>query len=121
MSRFPRTAKTAAFVFGQPMNPCPKCGSFNMFWQTPIRMDKEPILATDTANQLIGKWARAIKDGNTPLEGPVFLMCRDCYHKGPALDCMGRTREDIGRDPVVAKEVKRLWNEQSGGRHFLET
>jgi hypothetical protein len=108
----PRTAATAKFVFGQEMKPCPKCGSFNMFWQTPIKMDREPILATDTAKQLVGKWARATKDGHTPLEGPVFLMCRDCWHKGPAMDCSGRTSEEVGRDKNVSDTVKRLWNEQ---------
>jgi len=109
-----RTAASAKFVFGQDMKPCPKCGSFNMFWQTPIKMDKEPILPTDTAKQLLGKWARAIKDGHTPLEGPVFLMCRDCYHKGPSVDCSGRTSEDVGSDRKVADKVKRLWNTQEG-------
>lgn len=82
-----------------------------MFWQTPIKMS-EPILPTDSAKQLVGKWARAVKDGHTPLEGPVFLMCRDCYHNGPAMDCTGRTSEDVGRDKNVADTVKRLWNEQ---------
>lgn len=109
--RTSRTAKQAAFVFGQQMKPCPKCGSFNMFWQTPINM-KEEILETDSAKQMVGKWARAIKDGCTPLEGPVFLMCRDCYHKGPAMDCSGRTSEEVGRDKEVADTVKQLWNTQ---------
>lgn len=112
MGIFNNSAKRAAFVFGQPMKPCPKCGGYNLLHQTPIKM-KEPILATDSAAQAVGKWARSVKDGNTPLEGPVYIMCRTCYHKGPAVDCTGRTSEEIGRDPVVAKEVKRLWNEQS--------
>lgn len=107
-----RTAATAKMIFGQEMKSCPKCGSFDMMFQTPIKMDKEPILATDTAKQLVGKWARAIKDGYTPLEGPVYLMCRDCWHKGPAFDCTGRTSEEVGRDKNVADIVKKLWNEQ---------
>lgn len=107
----PRTAKQAAFVFGQDMKACPKCGSFYMMHQTPIVM-KEEILPTDSAKQLLGKWARAVKDGHTPLEGPVFIMCRDCGHKGPAADCSGRTSEEVGRDKAVADTVKRLWNEQ---------
>jgi len=93
------------------MQPCPKCGSFNFKFQTPIQM-KETILATDTVRQMVGKWARAVKDGNTPLEAPVFIMCFDCGHKGPAMDCTGRTSEEVGQDRVVAATVKRLWNEQ---------
>ena len=91
------------------MNPCPKCGSYRLRIQTPIVCD---ILPTDTYKQLLGKWARATKDGATPLEGPVY-MCVDCRHKGPAVDCTSRTREEIGKDPKVSAEVKRLWNEQA--------
>ena len=97
------------------MKPCPKCGSYHIKHQTPIQM-KEPVLATDSAKQIVGKWARAVRDGNNALEGPVFLMCFDCGHKGPAVDCTGRTAEDVGRDPIVAATVKRLWNEQSNER-----
>ena len=112
MSILNNPADRAAFVFGQPMNPCPKCGSYRMFYQTPI-ITKEPILPTDDAKQPLGKWARSVKDGNTPLEGPVFLMCRDCRHRGPSVDCAGRTAEDVGKDPAVCSEVKRLWNGQT--------
>ena len=105
------TAQRAKISFGQSMQPCPKCSGFNFRYQTPIKM-KEPILATDSAKQLLGKWARSTKDGNTPLEGPVFIMCFDCGHKGPAMDCTGRTSEDVGRDKAVADTVKRLWNDQ---------
>ena len=83
-----------------------------MFPQTPIVM-KEPILPTDTAKQLLGKWARSVKGGNTPLEGPVFLMCRECGHRGPSVDCSGRTSESVMKDARVASEIKRLWNEQA--------
>ena len=103
-------AKRAEFVFGQPMQPCPKCGGYNLRSQTPIDCH---ILPTDTAKELLGKWARATKDGATRLEGPVFIMCGDCRHKGPAVDCSGRTREEVGQDPLVSAEMKRLWNEQS--------
>ena len=112
MSIFQDPAKRAAFIFAQPMQPCPKCGSYNFKYQTPIQM-REPILATDTAKQMVGKWARAVQGGNTPLEGPVFIMCFDCGHKGPSVDCSGRTSEDVGRDKRVADEVKRRWNEQN--------
>lgn len=111
MSILDNPAERAAFVFGQPMKPCPKCGSYRMMTQTPIVM-KEPIEATDTAKQMVGKWARAVKGGCTPLEGPVYLMCRDCFHAGPAMDCRGRTAEDVGKDRVVFATVIRLWNEQ---------
>lgn len=108
------TAKRAAFVFAQPMNPCPKCGSYHFMHQTPIKMD-EPILATDTGKSLLGKWARAQRGSlgeDTPMEGPVFIMCFDCGHNGPAVDCTGMTRGQVGQDRRVADEVKRLWNEQ---------
>lgn len=80
-------AKRAEFIFGQPMNPCPRCGGYKMIYQTPI-------------------------DSEMKLKGPVWIMCEECFHDGPKLDCAGMTREQVGRDPLVAKEVKRLWNEQ---------
>jgi len=107
-----RTAQTAKFIHGIEMKPCPSCGAFNMHYRMPIQM-KEPILATDGARQILGKWARSIKDGNTPLEGPCFMVCEDCGHKGPSIDCSGRTSEDVGKDPLVASEIKRIWNSQT--------
>ena len=104
-------AKRAEYVFGQPMQPCPKCGSYSLIHQAPIKMDV-PISADDTAKQILGKWARAVRSGSTPLEGPVYIMCQECFHKSPSVDCRGRTSESVGRDPVVAKQVKRLWNDQ---------
>jgi hypothetical protein len=98
-----------AFRFGQTMKACPACGGFNLQYQTPIKME-EVITEKDTARSILGKYARATKAGATPLEGPAFIHCRDCRHKGPALDCTGRTSEDVGLDPVVASELKRLWN-----------
>ena len=65
------------------------------------------------AKKFLGAWARARKGGSTPLVGIAFMMCRDCAHKGPLVDVTGRTAEDVGRDPIVAKEIKRLWNEQN--------
>lgn len=99
----------AEFIFGQPMQPCPKCGSYNLRSQTPIVCDFD---ADDTPRQTLGKWARATKEGATPLQGPVFVMCVDCRHRGPAVDCTGCTSEEVGQDPQVAAEMKRLWNEQ---------
>ena len=110
-SLFKDPAKRAAWIFNCEMKPCPKCGGYDLHHQTPIK--QEPILATDGARQILGKWARAVKDGHTPLEGPVFIMCFACGHCGPSMDCTGRTSEDVGQDPVVSKEVKRLWNNQA--------
>ena len=103
------TKRRAEMIFGQPMNPCPKCGSYNLRYRTPIQMEAPE---SDDPKALLGAWARATKSGNTPLEGPCYLMCRECRHEGPAVDCTGRTSEDVGKDPEVAKEIKRLWNAQ---------
>jgi hypothetical protein len=59
-------AKRAEWVYGQPMAPCPKCGSYNMKPQIPIAME---TTGDETAPQLVGKWARATKAGATPLQG----------------------------------------------------
>lgn len=112
MSIFKDPARRAAFVFGQPMKPCPKCGSFSLIFQTPIKM-ADPITAGDTAKQAVGKWAREILHGDPQMEGPVFIMCRDCFHKGPALDCTGMSREQVGQSREISATVKRLWNEQT--------
>jgi hypothetical protein len=99
------------FVFKCEMKPCPECGHYKMRYQTPIVMAEE-IEAGDGARQILRKYARSVKSGATKLQGPVFLMCWSCGHKGPAMDCSGRTSEDVGKDPAVATEVKRLWNSQ---------
>lgn len=104
------TAATARMIFGQEMKPCPNCGGYQLKYQTPIRIDLKP---EDGAKQILGKWARAIRAGATELQGPCYLMCWDCRHKGPSLDCTGRTSEDVGKDPKVATEVKHLWNTQA--------
>lgn len=106
------TRQTAKMIFRMEMEPCPACGSYYMMGQTPIKMD---ISDDDLENpkKLLGKWARATKAGATPLKGPVFMMCRDCGYKGPEVDCSGRTSESVGQDPVVAKKIKTLWNENS--------
>lgn len=101
--------KRAAFVFGQPMIPCPKCDGFDIGYSTPIKIDGE---WPNTARGLISAWAKAHKKGNTPLEGTCRIMCRKCGHKGPSVDVTGRTAEDIGMDPIVAAAAKRLWNSQ---------
>ena len=116
-------ASRAAWVYGQPMAPCPACGSYNMKPQMPIQIE---LTGTETARQLMGKWARAKKAGATPLEGPCYYMCGVCLHKGPAVDCTGRTSEDAGQDRALNAEMKRLWNAQTpnaklcGGRTPFE-
>ena len=102
-------AKRAEWVYGQPMAPCPKCGSYKMHPQMPIQIDLEE---TDTALQVLGKYAKATKEGRTPLLGPAYYECRDCGHEGPAVDCTGRTSEEARLDVTLNKEMKRLWNEQ---------
>ena len=67
----------------------------------------------ETMPQLVGKWARATKAGATPLQGPAYYACWDCGHKGPAVDCTGRTSEDCRADRALNAEMKRLWNAQT--------
>ncbi len=103
-------AKRAEWVYGQPMAPCPKCGSYNMKPQIPIALE---ISGDETAAQLFGKWAHATEPGATPLRGPAYYACWDCFHKGPAVDCTGRTSEDCRADRALNAEMKRLWNAQT--------
>ena len=56
-------ASRAAWVYGQPMAPCPACGSYDMKPQMPIEMD---ATGHETVPQLVSKWARATKAGATP-------------------------------------------------------
>ena len=85
--------------------PCPECGSWDLIGQSPIDVD----IDVSDARKALGQYARAKKTGATPLKGPCFIMCKDCGHKGPAVDCAGRTSEDVGADPAVFTEMKRLW------------
>ena len=108
-------ASRAAWVYGQPMAPCPACGSYKMKPQMPIQM---ALTGDETVPQALGKWARATKAGATPLEGLCYYMCWDCGHKGPAVDCTGRTSEDCRQDRALNAEMKRLWNEQTPNAKF---
>lgn len=108
-SQLQNPAKRAEWIYGQPMMPCPTCGSYNMKPQMPIAME---TTGAETMPQLVGKWARAIKAGATPLQGPAYYACGDCGHKGPAVDCTGRTSEECRSDRALNTEMKRLWNEQ---------
>ena len=109
-------AKRAEWVYGQPMAPCPACGSYNMKPQMPIALE---TTGAETMPQLVGKWARATKAGATPLQGPAYYCCWDCRHKGPAVDCTGRTSEDCRADRALNAEMKRLWNAQTPNAHEL--
>ena len=102
-------AKRAEFIHGQRMEPCPSCGSYKMMAQVPIVLDTN---GSESAKQTLAKWVRATKSGATPVEGPAYYVCEDCGHKGPAVDCTGRTSEDCRSDPKLASEMKRLWNSQ---------
>ncbi len=102
-------AKRAEWVYGQQIAPCPACGNYNMKPQIPIVM---ATVGNETMPQLVGKWARAIKAGATPIQGPAYYVCWDCKHKGPSLDCTGRTSEDCRSDRELNVEMKRLWNSE---------
>ena len=105
-------AKRAEWVYGQPMAPCPKCGGYDMKPQMPIQIELD---SESTVRQVIGSWARATKAGATPLKGPCYYACWACGHKGPAVDCSGRTSEDARKDSTLNAEMKRLWNTQVPG------
>lgn len=109
---FKSSQKRCEWIFGEPMKPCPKCGSYNLKYQTPIKLNEELPKNFD-AKKTIGVWARTIKDGHTPLEGKAYLMCFDCFFRGPSMDVSGRTAEEVGKDPLVAKKIKCLWNNQT--------
>jgi len=102
--------QNAEFIYGQPMEPCPACGSYNMKPQMPIKLSAGSDLKS--AKALLGEWARAQKPDGTPLEGPAYYMCFDCFHKAPAVDCTGRTSEACRADANLNSEMKRLWNGQ---------
>lgn len=99
--------KRAEWVYGEVMAPCPKCGSYNMRPQIPIVIN-EP--AAKGVPALLGQWARATKAGATPVQGPAYYCCWGCGHKGPSVDCTGRTSEECRADKALNAEMKRLWN-----------
>lgn len=109
MIDFKDPAARAAWIYGQPMAPCPKCGSYNMKPQMPIKIS---LTNDETAKTILSKWAQATNSGATPLEGQCYYMCFDCLHKAPSVDCTGRTKEECGQDRALNDEMKRLWNTQ---------
>ena len=102
-------AARAEWIYGQPMAPCPACGSYNMKPQMPVEIG---LAGDDTAMQALGKLARAMKSGPVVLEGPCYYACGDCGHKGPSVDCAGRASEECRGDRFLNDEMKRLWNTQ---------
>jgi len=112
MKQSRHTESRCATVFGQKMQACPGCGGYNIGYDTPIQIN-EPVPENPTARQILGIYARSIKDGETMLQGPCCIRCRSCGHKGPALDCSGRTSEEVGQSVEAAAEMKRLWNNQT--------
>lgn len=89
---------------------CPKCGGYNIKAQVPIVM--EEIKADDSVKQILAKWARARKSGATPIKGVAFIMCFDCGHEGPKVDCTGMTAEQVSSSPAIFVKMKSLWNSQ---------
>ena len=61
-----KPAARAEWIYGQPMAPCPACGSYNMKPQMPVKIG---LAGDDTAMQAFGKLARAMKSGPVVLEG----------------------------------------------------
>ena len=102
-------AKRAEWVYGQKMNPCPKCGSYDMFPQMPIEME---LKDADEPEKIVGRWAKLTASGGAVLEGPCYYMCMNCLHNGPSVNCAGRSAEEARKDPELNREMKRLWNSQ---------
>ena len=103
------TAAMAKMVYGQEMMPCPKCGSYHLGYSVPIKLDA-PL--PDAAKDILKMWARATRDGHTPLKGTEGMVCRECHHRGPTVDVTGMTSEEVCKSVEIAKEIKRLWNGQ---------
>jgi hypothetical protein len=103
-------AERCAWVFRQEMEPCPKCGSFELRYQVPIVLPGE---VGDTPKELVSAWAKATRSGSTELEGVAYLQCGECLCRGPVIDVSGRTSEDVRSDPVVAQAIKDVWNKHS--------
>ena len=109
MSEQKYTAQHAEFVFKQPMNHCPKCGGYNLAYRVPIRIEHDE---NDDARALLRKWAKAHREGPV-LEGIAYIVCQECFHRGPCFDCSHMSYDEVMKSHDVAKEVKRLWNSQA--------
>lgn len=104
------TAQRAKFTFGQQMNPCPKCGGYNLGTRVPIKID----CTSDDPKTILKEWLKAHKSGPV-LEGYACIVCQDCFHHGPHFDCSHMSYDEVMKSHDVPKEVKRLWNSQEKG------
>lgn len=105
------TKRICTIIFRQEMEPCPKCGGYNLKYQTPIKRAgglRKPLLT----KELLVAWVKSVQEDGGELQGPCYIMCFDCWHRGPSLDCTGRKSTDVGRDPEIARKIKELWNSQ---------
>ena len=109
MDIFRDPAKRAEWVYGQKMNPCPKCGSYDMFPQMPIVINRD---GDEAPENVVSRWAKLTASGEAVLQGPCYYMCRSCLHNGPAVNCAGRSAEEARKDRELNREMKRLWNSQ---------
>jgi hypothetical protein len=103
--------KMCEYIYGMDMQPCPECGSYDIGYSTPIKLPEE-LPGAFNAKEFLKVWSKAVRGGATPLVGTSCMICRECGHRGPSIDVSGRTKEDVGKDPKVADELKRLWNSQ---------
>ena len=105
-------AKRAEWVYGQPMAPCPKCGSYNMKPQMPIAMKTtgDETAPQDWPGQVGAshqdrRYAAARARPTTPA-GTAFTRGRPwTAPDAPARDCRA--------DRALNAEMKRLWNAQT--------
>lgn len=103
-----RTQQHAEFAFGCKMNPCPKCGSWNIKYQVPIEID---IPKGASARQILSAWAREQAKGPR-LKGYGFIMCFDCGYKGPHVSTEGMTYGQANKSVEFADKMKAAWNNQ---------
>lgn len=82
----------AKMIFGADMKPCPICSSYNLMYQTPIDIDHFK------------------KTKEFKLVGQCYIMCCNCGHKGPSVDCSGEDYHTVKADPVTASIIRKLWN-----------
>jgi len=100
----------AAFIHGQPMEPCPKCGGYDMQPQIPVRLS---VPDSATPREVLTVYFQSAAAGPAAaVEGPAYFQCGSCWHKGPAVDCTGRTSDDCRKDARLYAQMKALWNGQ---------
>lgn len=87
-------AKRAAWVYGQPMNPCPSCGGYNMKPQTPIKIElsgaKLPnVIPTD---EQLTAFALGIEAAAQPLKAE---QAKDAAEDAELLDWIFRQGDEF--------------------------